>query len=184
MNARLAARAGVVTLLAAAASATAGCGKSDDPKPAGIDVTTPADAEVVHEGTIEVRGLVRPAEARVLVGGRSATVSGGEFHARVPLREGSNLIDVGASAAGAASVWTAVRVSRVVLVTVPDVQGATRDDAVSRIEDLHLRVGVAEAGGLLDELLPGDWRVCEARPRAGTRLRRGGRVQLKVSKTC
>ena len=68
--------------------------------------------------------------------------------------------------------------------SVPDLAGAARDEAVDRLEALGLRVEVEEGGGLLDRLLPGDWRVCETQPRAGAELRRGATVRVGVSKSC
>ena len=94
---------------------------------------------VVHEDAVEVRGRVRPADARVLVGGRAATVTNGEFRGRVPLREGANVIDVGASADDARTAWSALRVARETLVAVPELAGAARDDAVERLESLGLQ---------------------------------------------
>ena len=127
---------------------------------------------------------MRPADARVLVGGRAATVVDGEFRRRVPLQEGANVIDVAASAPDARTAWSALRVERETLVSVPDLAGAARDEAVDRLQALGLRVEVEEGGGLLDRLLPGDWRVCETQPRAGAELRRGATVRVGVSKSC
>ena len=167
-----------------AAVVTAGCGGDDPQKPVSISLVSPADGVVVHEDTVEVRGRVRPVGARVLVGGRAATVRDGEFRGQVPLREGANVIDVGASAEDARTAWAALRVSRETLVSLPDLEGAARDDAVDRLEALGLRATVQEGAGLLDRLLPGDPRVCETQPGAGAELRRGDTVRLAVSKTC
>jgi beta-lactam-binding protein with PASTA domain len=97
---------------------------------------------------------------------------------------GSNLIDVGASARGAAPAWNALRVTREVLVKLPDLTGATEDDAMARLDALGLRAEVQEEGDLLDELLGGDWIVCATRPRAGSELPRGASVQLTAAKAC
>jgi hypothetical protein len=167
-----------------AAVLIAGCGGGDSPKPVSISLVSPADGVVVHEDGVELRGRVRPAGARVLVGGRVATVVDGEFRGRVPLQEGANVIDVAASAPDARTAWSAVRVERETLVAVPDLAGTARDDAVDRLEALGLRAEVEEGGGLLDRLLPGDFRVCETRPSAGAELRRGATVRVGVSKSC
>ena len=167
-----------------AAVVGAGCGGGDSPKPVSISLVSPADGVVVHEDAVEVRGRVRPADARVLVGGEAATVTDGEFRGRVPLDEGANVIDVGASAGDARTGWSALRVTRETLVAVPELGGAGRDDAVDRLEALGLQVEVEEGGGLLDRLLPGDWGVCDTEPRAGTEVRRGSTVRLGVSKSC
>ena len=47
---------------------------------------------------------------------------------------------------------------------VPDLIGATRDDAIARLDALGLRADVEEEGGLLDTLLGGDWIVCASPP--------------------
>ena len=153
-------------------------------RPVRLEITAPVDAAVVQDGSVEVRGLVYPRGARVLVLGRPARVAGGEFRAVVPLRAGSNLIDVGASARGAAPAWNALRVTREVLVTLPELAGATRDDAVDQLDALGLHADVQEEGDLLDELLGGDWIVCESRPDAGSHVRTGATVRLIVARSC
>ena len=102
----------------------------------------------------------------------------------VPLRAGANLIDVGASARGAAPSWDALRVTREALVTLPDLIGATQDDAIGQLDALGLRAEVEEHGDLLDELLGGDWIVCESNPASGSDVRRGARIHLVVAKGC
>ena len=185
MNARRRSRVcGLVLLLLVAAGYASGCGDDPAERPVRLAITAPTDAAVVNDDSVEVRGRVHPRRARVIVLGRRARVVRGEFRTVVPLREGSNLIDVGASARGAAPVWDALRVTREVLVTVPDLTGATRDDAIARLDDLGLRAEVQEEGGLLDELLGGDWFVCETQPPAGSDVRRGARVHLVVAKGC
>ena len=171
-------------LLLVAAVSAPGCGQDDDPAPAGLAITSPADSAVVHEDTVEVRGRVRPGGATVTVLGQRADVSGREFRAQVPLREGSNVIDVSASAGGATTAWRVVRVGRQTLAKVPDLAGNSRDDAVGQLESLGLRAEVKEDSGFLDRFLPGSWGVCESKPEAGAELTRGSRVRLTVSKTC
>jgi|SRR5215211_6169237 len=184
VDARPAARSGGFLLLLLGVASLSACGDGSDPAPARVGVTAPADSAVVRDDSVEVQGRVRPAGARVLVRGRSATVTGRRFHARVPLNEGPNVIDVGASAPGAAPAWTAVRVSRVVVVTVPDLGGTSGGDAVDSLEALGLSAEVREGNGLLDKLLPGERRVCETSPRAGSEVPKGSRVRLRTSKTC
>ena len=94
------------------------------------------------------------------------------------------MIDVGASARGAAPAWNAVRVTREVLVEVPDLSGATEDDAIAQLDALGLRSEVKEEGDLLDELLGGDWIVCASGPSAGSDVRRGASILLTVAKGC
>jgi hypothetical protein len=186
MNARRRSRAcGLVFLLLIAGGHASGCGDGPAERPVRLEITAPTDAAVVNDDSVEIRGLVHPPRgARVLVLGRRARVVRGEFRTVVPLREGSNLIDVGASARGAAPIWDALRVTRDVLVTLPDLTGATRDDAIARLDALGLRAEVQEEGGLLDELLGGDWFVCETQPPAGSDMRRGARIHLVVAKGC
>jgi glucodextranase-like protein/PASTA domain-containing protein len=185
LNARWPARAcGLVLLLLLAGGCGSGSADSRTQRPVRLEITTPADAAVVHDGSVEVRGLVHPRGARVLVLGRPARVAGGEFRAVVPLQEGSNLIDVGASARGAAPAWNALRVTREVLVRLPDLVGATREDAIARLDTLGLRAEVEEEGDLLDELLGGDWNVCASRPAAGSEVSRGAVIHLTVARGC
>ena len=185
MNAGRPARAsGLVLPLLLVGGWASGCGDSPAQRPVRLEITAPADAAVVHGGSVEVRGLVKPRGARVLVLGRPARVARGEFSAVVPLREGSNLIDVGASARGASPAWNALRVTREVPVTLPDLTGATREDAVDELDALGLHADVEEQGDLLDELLGGDWIVCASDPPAGSDVRRGSDVHLIVAKGC
>jgi hypothetical protein len=185
MNARRRGRAcGLVLPLLLAGGCASGCGDSPAQRPVRLEITAPTDAAVVRDGSVEVRGLVHPRGARVLVLGRPARVARGEFRAVVPLRVGSNLIDVGASARGAAPAWNALRVTRELVVSVPDLTGATREDAVARLEALGLRAEVEEEGSLLDELLGGDWIVCSIRPPPGSDVLRGARIRVTVAKGC
>ncbi|HEU0023516.1 MAG TPA: PASTA domain-containing protein [Thermoleophilaceae bacterium] len=168
--------------------AAGGCAPGDEDRssqrPVRLEVTAPADNAVVHTDSVEVRGTVRPRGARVLLGGRPVEASAGEFRARVPLRVGSNVVDVGASGRSASASWTAIRVVRQVLVTVPDLAGATGEDAVERLEALGLQPEIEERGGILEALLPRDPRVCDLRPQAGAEVPEGTRVRVSVGKTC
>ncbi len=185
MNARRRAGAlGLALPLLLVGGWASGCGDSEAERPVRLEITAPTDAAVVHDESVEVRGLVHPRGARVLVLGRRVRVARGEFRATVPLEAGSNLIDVGASARGAAPAWNALRVTREVLVTLPDLIGATRADAIDELEALGLRAEVDEEGDLLDELLGGDWIVCASDPPAGSDVPRGASIQLAVSRSC
>lgn len=171
-------------LVVASALIAAGCGDEEDPRPVSLAITAPGDAAVIRDDQVEVSGRVRPADAKVLVRGHDADVTAGEFHVRVPLDEGVNVIDVGASAGGRATSFRALRVSRQVVVEVPELSGEARDDAVERLEDLGLRPDVDEEGGLLDRFLPARWAVCKTDPEPGTEVDRGARVQVTVSRAC
>ena len=178
------ARIARLALVLAAASAAA-CGGDEAPRPVELTLVTPADGAVVHTGVVEIRGRVVPVDARVLVAGRQAAVSGGEFRREVELREGSNVIDVGASADGARTSWAALRVARQTLVSVPDLAGEGRDDAVEQLEDLGLRAEVEEEpGSLLDDLLGGEPQVCETQPGPEAELPRGASVRVTVARGC
>ncbi len=180
------------TTLPAAALAGAlllsACGGADrhapDP-PVRLTLEAPGDAAVVRGREVEVRGRVGPPESSVLVAGRAVEVAGGGFRASVPLREGTNVIDVLASADGRAPAMTALRVTREVTVRVPDVAGLAPRDAEDRLAAAGLRSRVIDESDLLDALLvPLDRRVCETRPGAGDAARRGATVTLKVAKVC
>jgi Glucodextranase, domain B/PASTA domain len=177
-------RALALLILAGAVWLAACGGDEKDPPRVSLTVSEPVDTAVVRDEEVEVRGLVRPAEAEVVVRGRAATVSGGEFHATVPLDEGANVIDVGASADGRSAAFRAIRVSRRIVIEIPDLGGDARDDAVQRLEDLGLRPDVDEEGGLLDRFLPARWSVCRTDPEPGTDVDRGSRVIVTVSRAC
>jgi beta-lactam-binding protein with PASTA domain len=102
----------------------------------------------------------------------------------VPLRRGSNVIDVAAFASGAAPAWTAVRVERQTLVQVPELAGAPPVEAVDRLVAADLRAQIHEQGGLLNELLGGDWVVCDTEPGPGAEVERGTTVQVTISRAC
>jgi hypothetical protein len=174
---------------AALAPALAGCAGGDETRepslrPVRLEVTTPADAAIVRGGTLDVRGHVTPAGAKVQVLGRPAQVSGGTFTAVVPLEHGLNIVDVAATARGRRTAVAAFRVTRDERVAVPDLAGVAAADVEREIEPLGLHVEVRRGGGLLDRLLPCDPVVCEQEPAAGTRVRRGRTVRVVVARSC
>jgi hypothetical protein len=167
------------------AALLASCGDDEPSRPVRLTLVTPADGAVVHTGVVEVRGRVSPVGARVLVAGRPATVTGGEFRGRARLREGQNVIDVGAHADGARSSWSALRVARETLVRVPELTGVERGEAVDRLGELGLRAEVEEEqGGLLDRLLGSAPAVCETDPGPEAELPRGASVRVTVARGC
>jgi Glucodextranase, domain B/PASTA domain len=174
----------VVLGMLAGALWLAACGDEDESRPVALTISAPADAAVVRDEEVEVTGRVRPAGADVVVGGRAATVTGREFRVSVPLDEGANVIDVGASADGRAAAFRAIRVSRRVVIEIPDLGGDSRDDAVEKLEDLGLRPDVDEEGGLLDRFLPARWSVCRTDPEPGIEVDKGARVQVTISRAC
>jgi hypothetical protein len=171
------------------APALAGCADGDARReaplrPVRLQVTAPADTAIVPAGTVEVRGRVSPAGARVWVLGRPAQVTGGRFSAVVPLEQGPNVVDVAAAARGRRAALAALRVTREERVAVPDLKGIAAADVERELEALGLRAGVEREGGLLDRLLPGEPVVCEQDPAAGARVRRGTTVRVVVARSC
>jgi serine/threonine-protein kinase len=163
-------------------------GGSDRPAagtPVRLAVTAPPDLRAVRDPTVEVRGTVRPSGATVTVGGTRATVSSGTWTAQVGLEPGVNVIDVLASSGRGRPALTAVRVRRLVEVEVPDLVGASEDDARRQLRDLGLKADVQQAGGgFFDELLGGKPEVCEITPPAGHQVDPGSTVQVLTAKRC
>lgn len=171
------------------AFALAGCGGDDSgPPPAlapvRLQITAPADAAIVRGANVDVRGRVTPAVSEVTVLGRPALVTQGRFSAVVPLEPGANVLDVIATAPRRRPALTALRVTRDVLVTVPQLAGVEQDELEAALEPLRLRVEIERGGGILDLLRPGATAVCEQEPQAGSRVRRGSVVRVVVAKRC
>jgi hypothetical protein len=172
------------------AGALGGCGGDDDPSPppalapVRMQITAPADEAVVRGGNVDVRGRVSPSIAEVTVLGRPALVNDGRFTAVVPLEPGANVIDVIATAPRRKAALSALRVTRDVLVTVPQLAGVEEDELEGVLEPLGLRADVQRGGGILDVLRPGVTAVCSQDPEAGTRVRRGREVRVVVAKRC
>ena len=176
--------------LAMAAVLVGGCGDEGEPpppralEPVRLEVTGPADQATVRGGNVDVRGRVSPAASAVTVLGRPALVTGGRFTAVVPLEPGANVIDVIASAPRRRSALTALRVTRDILVTVPQLAGVEQDELERVLEPLGLHAEVERGGGILDVLRSGPTVVCEQDPEAGARVRRGRAVAVVVAKRC
>ena len=169
--------------------ALAGCGGGDrtaekPPPPVRLQVTSPVDLGVVAAGTVEVRGSVSPRGAQVQVQGHRARVSGGTFTASVPLEQGSNVIDVAASARRRSAALTAFRITREQRVTVPDLAGVDVSDAKARIARRGLRLKSTRGGGFLDSLVPSGVAVCQQSPAAGDQVSRGATVRVIVARAC
>jgi transcriptional regulator of nitric oxide reductase len=169
------------------AASVAGCGDEPPPPPRPpvlLALTAPGDMGSTREATVEVAGTVVPATARVIVLGERVAVRGGRFSTSVDLREGSNVIDVGASAPGRRATWRALRVTRRSLVRMPVLVGEEEDAARAALADLGLEPQVTNDDDLLDAFRRGPRLVCATVPEAGTELRAGAEVELVVSKTC
>jgi hypothetical protein len=172
---------GLILLLGLAA-----CGERERTpalSPVRVTLIAPADLAQVEAHTVQVRGTVAPAGARVLVDGVEANVRGGAFSAAVELEGGDNVIDVQASAPRHPSAMTALRVTRLVPVRVPDVEGLSPADAEARIEAVGLVPDVHDPG-LLDSILPGTVGVCETSPGIGEKVRAGTTVAVLTAKSC
>ena len=130
-----------------------------------------------------VTGRVTPAGARVLVDGVEASVRGGAFEADVVLSGGANIIDVQAAAPRHPAAFTAVRVTRLVPVVVPDLEGLAPAAATDRLEALGLEVEVRDTNPI-DFLLPGTVGICGTEPEVDTRVPAGSTVTLLVRKSC
>src|SRR3954452_10222279 len=148
------------SLLALACALTlAGCGSTPAPRkalaPVRLTVDAPQDPSTVDASTVEVHGQVWPPGATVLVAGDEAGVDRGGFSAVVDLHEGANVIDVTAGAPRRSAAMTAVRVTRQIPIEIPDLAGASPQEATDRLHALGLKVQIEHGGGLLDDILPG-----------------------------
>jgi hypothetical protein len=173
--------------LAVAGLPAAGCGEEEPQRPPDrvrLVVSTPADATVVPDETVTLRGRVRPAGADVRVRGESAEVDGRSWSAEVELEPGGNVIDVTGSVRGRVPAVAAVRVIREDPVRVPQLRGRAPEDARDELAALGLGAQVDRSGGLLDDLLPGDDGVCGTDPGAGEIVRPGTVVTIEVAKVC
>src|SRR5690242_18505567 len=112
----------------------AGCGASakraaSGGSPVRVTIAAPGDQSTTRAGTLTVSGSVSPPNASVRVLGQAADVVGGAFTARVPLQPGDNVIDLEATAKGHGPALTAVRVTREMPISVPDLSHLSTDDA-------------------------------------------------------
>jgi hypothetical protein len=181
-------RTRTIAALVGLALLAASCGDDTQPPRDEPDVqltlTGPADGETMRDGTVEVSGSVKPARAGVQVLGRDVSVDGGRFVTDVELEPGANLIDVAASANGRRPDFAALRVVFEQRVALPDVTGRDADTAQEELAGLGLEVKAEDAGGFLDPILPGDPKVCDMRPDAGTQVLPGSDVTLRVARDC
>jgi hypothetical protein len=170
-----------------AATVAVGCGNEPAPAPRPpvvLTLSAPRDAGTTRAATVQVVGSVTPSSARVIVLGERVAVSGGSFSHAVELREGSNVIDVGASAPGRRAVWRALRVTRHSMIRMPDLGGREEDAARAALEKLGLHVNVVNDDDLLDAFRRRPRVVCSTDPQAGAQVDPGADVEIVVSKTC
>jgi len=154
------------------------------PPPVRLTVSAPRDLAVVHDDRVEIAGSVRPSSATVVVEGRRASVAEGAFHVTVSLAAGTNVVDVLASAGRARPALAAIRVRREVQVEVPDLVGASADDARTRLTALGLKADVQRDDGIFDRLLPGTPQVCATDPESGAEVDPGTTVKVLVARSC
>lgn len=175
-------------LLVLLAATAAGCGDDDAPppprKPVVLTLSAPQDGATTRDDAVQVSGSVVPASSRVLVYGLRVAVSGGRFSSPVDLREGTNVIDVGAAAPGWRATWRALRVIRDSKIRLPDVTGRETADAVRALEGRGFEVHVTNDDGLLDAFRDRPRVVCATDPSPGTDIEPGSEVEVVVSKTC
>lgn len=167
--------------------ALSGCGETARERPRApvrIELSTPADLAEVDDDTVEVSGSVVPASARVLVAGEQAEVDEGEFSATVALEAGANVIDVQAGAPLRAAAMTALRVVRVVPVEIPELGGASPEEAIEVLEALELVVKLNDTGDLIDDVFFGAEGVCGTDPPAGELVRPGTTVIVEIQGVC
>lgn len=181
---RLAPLCTTVALSAAAVTACGGGSAGPAPAPVRLTIVAPTDLTTVHDDHVEVQGTVQPSGAAVEVEGRRAPVAQGSFRATVSLAAGTNVIDVLASAGRARPALTAIRVRRQISVPVPDLVGASVDDARSQLRDLGLKADVQRQDGIFDRILPGSPQVCATDPAAGTQVNPGGTVHILAARAC
>jgi PASTA domain-containing protein/glucodextranase-like protein len=185
------ARAAFPLVAALLAGSVASCGGSDAGAQAAkalpqvhLSVTAPGDTATTRAATVTVRGTVDPPGAAVSVLGRRAEVVGSRFTAQVALDPGANVIDLQATAPRRDPAMTAFRVTRELLIEIPDLSGLSPDNARKQVQGHGLRYEEHNGDGFLDGLLPGSPGVCEQDPAPGKPVTRGTTVKVLVAKRC
>lgn len=162
-----------------------GCGSTAKPaQPVRLTIDSPTDGARTLAAEVSISGTVSPASATVMIAGKRVVVSSGSFTATVPVRPGSNVLDVLASSPRATGAMSAVRVYRQVLITIPDLGGESPSQASARLTGLGLVPKVQEGGGFLEPLIPGSPQVCQTDPPAGRAVTPGSTVHVQVAKLC
>jgi hypothetical protein len=111
-------------------------------------------------------------------------VNGGAFETSVALDAGTNVIDVQAGAPKHPAAMTALRVTRIVKVEIPDLEGSDPQDAADALSDLGLVPELRFTGSLLDDILGGDPLVCATTPSAGIEVTAGTTVTVDFARSC
>jgi hypothetical protein len=167
--------------------AVAACGSNARPSSGPrvtLSLSAPGDTKSVRAESVRVQGKVSPTGASVEVNGKAASVSGGTFNADVSLNPGENVIDVTASAPGRRPDADAVRVTRDMRVELPDLVGASEEDATAKLTDLGMNPRSDDVRSFLDRIVPGPLQVCEMKPGAGDLVAKGTTVTLVVDSQC
>jgi Glucodextranase, domain B/PASTA domain len=171
--------------LVACAGGVAACGGSSKPTPrVQLQINSPSDGALVRSGWVAVSGSVSPSNTSVLVLGKSVPVASGAFSAQVPLRPGTNIIDVLAGAPHAQAAMHVFRIVRQIVVPVPELAGDSSSGAVERLKAVGLVARIRNSSGPFDFLIPISPQVCGTDPGAGQTIPPGSAVDLNVSKTC
>jgi hypothetical protein len=177
-------RAAVLSLGCVATLAACGSAAPAPPR-VRLSLTLPADGTVTLAPQVIVEGAVAtPRVGSVLVGGRPVPVRRGAFSTSVPVRPGSNVIDVLAGEPGAQPALTAVRVYRELPVTVPAVTGQSISTAEADLRRFGLSAKVYDEGSYFERLLPLPKQVCASEPAAGQPVAPGSTVALEIAKVC
>lgn len=111
-------------------------------------------------------------------------MAGGAFSARVPLKAGTNIVDVLAGAPHSLAAMHVFRIYREIVVPVPDLAGASPSGAVQRLKALGLVARIRNNDSPFDFLIPISPQVCNTDPGAGQSIPPGTEVNVVVSKTC
>jgi hypothetical protein len=179
-----------VIVAAAGLIGLAGCGNAtarDSAHPLAkvrLTITAPSDGATVSDASTNVEGRVSPRAAAVTVLGRPALVTDGSFSAVVPLDPGANVVDVIATAAHRSPALAALRLTRDVYVSVPQLMGVPEDEVQGQLDALDLHADIRRGGDLLELFRSGKRAVCEQDPEPGASVRRGSTVHVVVAKHC
>lgn len=149
-----------------------------------LSITSPVDSATTRSTSVTVRGTVEPSGSAVEVLGHRAEVVGSTFTAQVDLDPGTNVIDLSATAPRRDPAMTAIRVTREMLIEIPDLGGLSPDDARTAVQRAGLRFEQHDGDSFLDKILPGSPGVCEQDPQAGKPVPRGTTVKVLVAKRC
>jgi hypothetical protein len=153
--------------------------------PVQLRVSSPADQARIDTSATTISGTVSPRTARVLVVGRPVKPDAdGAFSTEVALTPGTNLIDVIASARHARPAMTSLRITRYVLISVPDVTGQSPKDAAAAIHNAGLTPQLHSSGNPFGFLIPLRDQVCGQSPAGNSHVAPGSTVILDIGKVC